>query len=63
MDLINDKDTKFSFIGISLGGLSTTESAVALIDRNMHIITLDKLFSINDVKYYLNNFAGKQTWL
>lgn len=60
MDLIKDKNSKFSFVGIALGGLSTTESAVALIDRNMHIITLDKLFSINDVKYYLNNFAGKQ---
>lgn len=60
MDLIKDKETKFSFIGIALGGLSTIESAVALIDRNMHIITLDKVFSISDVKYFLNNFAGKQ---
>ncbi len=60
MDLIKDKNSKFIFVGIALGGLSTTESAVALIDRNMHIITLDKLFSIGDVKYYLNNLAGKQ---
>ena len=60
MDLIKDKESKFSFLGIALGGLSTTESAIALIDRNMHIIMLDKLFSIGDVKYYLNNFAGKQ---
>ncbi len=60
MDLIKDKNSKFSFVGIALGGLSTSESAVAFIDRNMHIITLDKMFSIGDVKYYLNNFAGKQ---
>lgn len=60
MQLIKNKEEKFSFVGIALGGLSTTESAVALIDRNMHIITLDKLFSINDVKYYLNNLAGKK---
>ena len=60
MDLIENKNSKFTFLGIALGGLSTTETAVALIDRNMHIIMLDKLFSISDVKYYLNNFAGKQ---
>ena len=60
MDLIKDKNSKFIFAGIALGGLSTTESAVALLDRNMHIITLDKLFSIGDVKYFLNNLAGKK---
>ena len=60
MDIIKNLDTKVSFIGISLGGLSTTESAVAVLDRNMHIIMLDKLFSMSDVKYFLDNFAGKQ---
>ncbi len=60
MDIIKNKNTKVSFIGISLGGLSTTESAVAVIDRNKHIITLDKLFSMSDVKYFLDNYAGKQ---
>ena len=60
MDIIKDKNSKVSFIGISLGGLSTIESAVAVLDRNLHIITLDKLFSMSDVKYFLNNFAGKQ---
>ena len=60
MDIIKNLDTKVSFIGISLGGLSTTESAVAVIDRNQHIVMLDKLFSMSDVKYFLDNFAGKQ---
>ena len=60
MDIIKNLDTKVSFIGISLGGLSTTESAVAVIDRNQHIVMLDKLFSMSDVKYFLDNFAGKK---
>ena len=60
MDIIKNKDTKVSFIGISLGGISTTESAVAVVDRNQHIVMLDKLFSMSDVKYFLDNFAGKQ---
>ena len=60
MDLIKNKEEKISFVGISLGGVSTTESAVAIVDRNLHIITLDKLFSMNDVKYFLDNLPGKQ---
>ena len=60
MDIIKNKETKFTFIGIALGGQSTTESAVAILDRNLKIITLDKLFSMSDVKYFLDNYAGKQ---
>ena len=60
MNIIKDKESKISFIGISLGGLSTTESAVAVLDKNLKIILLDKLFSMNDVKYFLNGFSGKQ---
>ncbi len=60
MDIIKSKDLKISFVGISLSGLSTTESAVAVLDGNYNVITLDKLFSMNDVKYFINNFPGKK---
>lgn len=60
MDIIKNKETKFTFIGIALGGQSTTESAVAILDKNLKIITLDKLFSMSDIKYFLDNYAGKQ---
>ena len=60
MNIIKDIESKVSFVGISLGGLSTTESAVAVLDRNLKVIMLDKLFSMGDVKYFLDNFAGKQ---
>lgn len=60
MNIIKGKDLKTSFIGISLGGLSTIESAAAVLDRNLKVILLDKLFSMNDVKYFLDNYAGKQ---
>ena len=55
--MIKNKESKISFIGISLGGLSTTESAVAVLDKNLRVILLDKLFAMNDVKYFLNNFV------
>jgi len=60
MDFIKDKDSKFYFSGIALSGAGSIESAAAVIDRNMHIISLEKLFSINDVKFFLNNFPGKK---
>ena len=60
MNIIKDKNSKVSFIGIALGGLSTIESAAAVLDRNLNVIMLDKLFSMSDVKYFLDNFAGKQ---
>ncbi len=60
MDIIKNKEDKISFIGISLAGVSTIESAAAVLDRDMHVLTLDKLFSISDVKYFLDNYAGKK---
>lgn len=60
MNIIKNKDSKISFVGISLGGNSTIESAAAIIDNSLKVITLEKLFSMNDVKYFLNNLAGKQ---
>lgn len=58
MDIIKDKNSKITFIGISLSGVSTMESAVAVLDNNLKIIMLDKLFSMTDVKHFLDNFAG-----
>ena len=58
MDIIKDKNSKITFIGISLSGVSTMESAVAVLDSNLKIVMLDKLFSMTDVKYFLDNFAG-----
>lgn len=58
MDIIKDKNSKITFVGISLSGVSTMESAVAVLDSHLKIIMLDKLFSMTDVKYFLDNFAG-----
>ncbi len=60
MNIIKGNELKTAFVGISLTGLSTIESAAAVLDRNLKIITLNKLFSMNDVKYFLDNFPGKQ---
>lgn len=35
-----------------------TESGVAVVDRNNQIILLDKLFSMQDVQYFFDNFSS-----
>ena len=45
-------ENKLYFVGISLGSNSTNETGVAVIDRDLNIITLDKLFSMEDVRFF-----------
>ena len=56
----NFQNNKLFFVGISLGSNTSIESGAAVLDTNLNIITLDKLFTIDDVKYMLDNFVGKQ---
>lgn len=51
----NEKKT---FVGISFSSISSNESAVAVLDDNLNIILLDKLFSMHDVDHFLRNFQG-----
>ncbi len=53
-------ENKLYFAGISLGSSSTNETGVAIIDRNLNIITLDKLFSMEDVRFFFKRMVGKQ---
>lgn len=55
-----DFDNKMFFVGISLGSCSTNETGVAIIDRSLNIITLDKLFSMEDVRFFFRRMVGKQ---
>ena len=55
-----DFDNKMFFVGISLGSCSTNETGVAIIDRHLNIITLDKLFSMEDVRFFFRRMVGKQ---
>lgn len=46
------------FIGLMLASGSSAESGVAVLDRNNEIILLDKLFTIQDVQHFLDNFSS-----
>ena len=49
---------KHYFIGLTLASAATTESGIAVIDRNNEIILLDKLFTMQDVRYFFDNFSS-----
>ena len=53
-------ENKLYFVGLSLGSCSTNETGAAIIDRDLNIITLDKLFSMEDVRFFLKRMVGKQ---
>lgn len=46
------------YIGLMLSSGANTESGVAVIDRNNEIILLDKLFSLQDIQHFLENFSS-----
>lgn len=46
------------YIGLMLSSGANTESGVAVLDRNNEIILLDKLFSMQDVQHFFDNFSS-----
>lgn len=52
--------SKHFFVGITLANSSNTESGICVLDSNLDIVTLDKLYSMTDVQFFIDNFPGKQ---
>ncbi|MDD3436144.1 MAG: hypothetical protein PHC64_03220 [Candidatus Gastranaerophilales bacterium] len=48
----------YYFIGLMLASGANAESGVAVVDKNNQIILLDKLFTIQDVQYFFDNFSS-----
>lgn len=46
------------YIGLSLASGSNMDSGVAVIDENNNIILIDKLYKMNDVKFFFENFSS-----
>lgn len=46
------------YIGMSLAPASTTETGVVVLDENNTLILVDKLFSMNDVEFFFENFSS-----
>jgi hypothetical protein len=46
------------FIGLTLASSSSTDSGIAVVDRQNQIIYLDKLYTMNDIRFFFENFSS-----
>ena len=46
------------YVGVSLASGSTMDSGVAVIDEDNKIILLDKLYKMNDIIFFFENFKN-----
>lgn len=49
---------KHYYIGLMLSSGANAESGVAVVDRNNEIILLDKLFTMQDIQHFFENFSS-----
>ena len=45
------------YIGLSLAASSGMDSGVAVLDEDNKLIFLDKLYTMNDVMFFFDNFS------
>lgn len=53
-------NNKHFFIGIALANTSTVDTGVAILDENNNLSLLDKLYSMDDVKFFIETLVGKK---
>ncbi len=46
------------YIGLSLGASSSMDSGVAVLDEDNNLITVDKLYTMNDIMFFFDNFPS-----
>ena len=50
---------KFHYIGLSISHAATEETGIAVLDSDLNLLRLDKIYRLNDIKFFLDNFCGK----
>ncbi|MFH0702501.1 MAG: hypothetical protein V2B14_03045 [bacterium] len=50
-------NNKFCFMGISPASSILSDSGIAVIDRNLNLLRVDKIFDLDDLKIYIKNLA------
>lgn len=46
------------YIGLMLASSATNDSGIAVIDKNNEVILLDKLFTMQDIQHFFDNFSS-----
>jgi hypothetical protein len=50
-------NNRFTFVGISLSPLATADSGIAVMDKDLNILRIDKFYNIEDFTHYLTSFG------
>jgi hypothetical protein len=56
---MGDSSKKFYYIGLSISHAATEETGIAVLDNDLNLLRLDKIYRLNDIKFFLENFCGK----
>ena len=48
----------YYYIGLSLAASSGMDSGVAVLDEDNNLILVDKLYTMNDVMFFFDNFSS-----
>ena len=46
------------YVGLSLSASSGLDSGVAVLDEDNNLVIVDKLYSMNDVIFFFDNFSA-----
>ena len=58
--LISNNKQKFCFIGLSIGTDASSESGIAVLDRDLKLIKTDKAYNLNEIKLIVSNIAPSE---
>lgn len=58
-EVIQIKGKKFFYVGLSISHAATEETGIAVIDNDLNILRLDKVYRLNDINFFLENLCGK----
>ena len=58
---IKNKTSKLCFVGVSLGESGSTETGIAIIDREKRLLRVDKSFNLSDLKLNLSGIAPPES--
>ncbi len=54
---IKNKESKLCFVGVALGESGSSETGIAVIDRHLNLLRVDKAYNLSELKLNLNRMA------
>jgi hypothetical protein len=58
---IKNKESKLCFVGVSLGESGSAETGIAVIDRELNLLRVDKSYNLSELKLSLANIAPPES--